>query len=634
MSQPVGPSGPAAAVVPPELAEHPRFELIRVLGRGGFGTVHQAWDRETKRLVALKVAERREAWALKRFKAEFRAAAAISHPNLASLFELHHEGSAWFIVMEYVDGVPFDEWLPSCDEPRFDATCHGVATVALRALERPSSERRRETPPTVPAPTVPDGRVADDQPVPDFSCRRFTPAELPMLRRAFRQLVDAVECLHATGHVHRDLKPSNVLVSADGDVKVVDFGLIMRCDRPERDSVELYAGTPSFMAPEVCLGLPPTPASDWYAVGVMLYLALTGVLPFEHENSVGRVARGFRGRPSELVAGVPKDLDDLCMDLLSIKPRHRPSFARLRATFADERQDGDAPGMPAAAMRSTRDWPLAVLAETLAGPRPAVGSAPRVTLIELDAGGSAAATVENALAEAVADEAAVVLRGRCSEREHLRFRALDGVVDDLAGALAGLGPIARAALMPEAELMRGLAATFPVFSGPEPVAGTSATVLEARAFEALATVLSRLGQNRRVVIVVDDLQAADPASVEPLLALIGPGGPPVEWVLSHRRAADGRPSRLVDAARRRGAGSGDERQPAVHLVSAAELDQPVEAAMQELVDLLAAAIEAEGGSHLRHGLRARESDAPPQQRRERVRDLLDRQVLHLASALG
>src|SRR6185503_9196753 len=100
------------------------------------------------------------------------------------------------------------------------------------------------------------------------------------LRMSLRQLVEGVSALHAAGIVHRDLKPSNVLVEAEGRVVILDFGLAGSEEPADRElSIDL-AGTPAYMAPEQAASKTVTTAADWYAVGVMLYEALTGRLPF------------------------------------------------------------------------------------------------------------------------------------------------------------------------------------------------------------------------------------------------------------------------------------------------------------------------------------------------------------------
>src|SRR5262249_37094450 len=104
------------------------------------------------------------------------------------------------------------------------------------------------------------------------------PAAIERLRASMGQLASGVYALHQAGKLHRDLKPSNVLVEAGGRVVVLDFGLVE--DSGGKADVGIIQGTPAYMAPEQARGEPALPASDWYAVGVMLHQALTGRLPF------------------------------------------------------------------------------------------------------------------------------------------------------------------------------------------------------------------------------------------------------------------------------------------------------------------------------------------------------------------
>src|SRR6185312_9895552 len=106
----------------------------------------------------------------------------------------------------------------------------------------------------------------------------LTPEKERRLREALAQLVEALAALHEAGRIHRDVKPSNVLVTAEGRVVLLDFGLATGFGSDHR-----IAGTPAYMAPEQIACEPLTPAADWYAVGVMIFAALTGRLPFDGE---------------------------------------------------------------------------------------------------------------------------------------------------------------------------------------------------------------------------------------------------------------------------------------------------------------------------------------------------------------
>src|SRR6188768_701762 len=263
-----------------EFGYPPRFELEAELGQGSMGVVYRARDRESSTLVALKTLTHIEPSALLRFKNEFRALADISHPHVVQLYEMVSEGDHWFFTMELLDGVDFMRWVrrgPTCDSER--------------------------------------------------------------LRSALQQLASGVLAIHAAGKLHRDIKPSNVQITSEGRVVLLDFGvvgdLVLGGEKPPSDDPIL--GTPAYMAPEQARGLPAEMASDWYAVGVMMYEALTGRRPFD-----GRPRDLLFGkpgshpvRPSALAEGVPAELESLCLSLLQHDPKLRPHGAEILACLTE-----------------------------------------------------------------------------------------------------------------------------------------------------------------------------------------------------------------------------------------------------------------------------------------------------------
>ena len=174
-----------------------RFEVERCLGSGGFGTVYQTYDRQRRAHVALKVLNRADPSSLLALKREFRSLADLSHPNLVSLYELLSEDESWFITMELVRGTEFVSFID------------GTAQFAF-AETRKSSELETG---------------ADLVILPRALRPSLSAANLERLERALYQLAKGLRYLHGEGRLHRDIKPSNVLVSTDGHVKLLDFGV-------------------------------------------------------------------------------------------------------------------------------------------------------------------------------------------------------------------------------------------------------------------------------------------------------------------------------------------------------------------------------------------------------------------------
>jgi serine/threonine-protein kinase len=262
------------------------YRLVEVLGEGGMGVVWTAEDTKLSRSVALKVLppesvgdeERRL-----RFLREARAAAAVSHPNIAAVHEIGEEGETVFIAMELVEGT------------------------TLRA------------------------RMAD--------------ARLPM-REVLRFSVEMTEALasaHQAGIVHRDLKPENVMVRPDGHVKILDFGLAkLRADeagddetpassRMETISAEMTRegrifGTAAYMSPEQARGLVVDSRSDVFSFGVVLYEMVTGISPFRNKTVTDTLSSVVRDQPrdaSEVVPEMPGELGRILHKCLEKEPAER-----------------------------------------------------------------------------------------------------------------------------------------------------------------------------------------------------------------------------------------------------------------------------------------------------------------------
>jgi len=343
-----------------------RFEVRSMLGQGGFGVVYRAFDRDLGAQVALKTLHHHNARSIYQFKREFRALADIAHPNLATLYELIQEESLWYFTMELVDGVDFLSWIRGVRNAKsrlitptpvfrdLNDTIEGSAEFLRLQSQRDASSDGEFLGATI------EGNSADlaahsenfhDLEVSTGSAPNghagihegfFTP-NLPCLYEALRQLTQGVRALHEYGKMHRDIKPSNVLVTRDGRVVLLDFGMVADmgpADSPlqllERQSdptKTTFAGTPRYMAPEQALGEELDAATDWYSVGVMLYEALSGgIAPIEGKTNLQLLLRKQSVTPVPILERAPQTppiLGKLCMDLLNTDPAKRPGAARI-----------------------------------------------------------------------------------------------------------------------------------------------------------------------------------------------------------------------------------------------------------------------------------------------------------------
>ncbi|HLK36444.1 MAG TPA: protein kinase [Polyangiaceae bacterium] len=561
-----------------------RFVIEGCLGHGGMGVVHRVRDTQRDEVVALKTMTRVDPGALLRFKREFRALADISHPNVVQLYELFSEGDDWFFTMELVEGCDLLTWIQtSLSVPPPPPSMPG--DVPTEGGDRGG---RSADPPTLPAPTELYDALLEDRP--DALSRlsrailgararvRFSIRNPARLREAFRQLAAGVRAIHAAGRLHRDIKPSNVMVTRAGRVVLLDFGVAGEY-RPGTKGERLdepLVGTPAYMAPEQAAFQPATPASDWYSVGVILYEALTRRMPFEGSTSDILLAKQqpLMAPPSALVEGVPQDLERLCVDLLGIDPRTRPTGDQVverlrpvttvrtleRSESSDDTPEGlrtlergkssdNAPDDDRApAIASITDGPFvgrraqldelhAALTASLTGP-------PGIVMLRGRSGMGKSALASRFLGGLAGRNDVLVFSGRCYEREAVPFKAVDQVIDELTRWLSRMPEDEAYSLLPQG--IHALARIFPVLRNARVVTqaadhdGEIAERLEIRrrAFAALKELIGAIAQRAAVVVHVDDLHWGDADSLQLLEALLSPPAPrPLLLVCAHRPEA-------------------------------------------------------------------------------------------------
>src|SRR6266446_1408688 len=413
-----------------------RFILRRRLGAGGMGVVYEAHDREMDKIVALKTLTRAEAAHIYRFKREFRTLADVSHPNLVSLYELMSDGRHWFFTMELVKGVTFIQYVrPEENDELTDAADNTLLGPRPRVSDTDTEAETVEFDSS--HLTYKSGEMAPLDETSLFAS--FHKLNEERLRSALRQLAEGVNRLHESGKLHRDIKPSNVLVTEEGRVVILDFGLVEDI-QPELHET-LLAGTPDYMSPEQGAQMSISKASDWYSVGVILYQALTGRLPFKGRFFEIMMRKQTRDpiQPIEINREVPRDLNELCVNLLRRDPEARPTGGEVLEALGAHTTGA----LPRFFVPSTlegafigRDQQLAALHDAFGATR----EGQTVAIYVHGNSGMGKTTLVRAFLDQLKQQApnAMVLQGRCYERESVPYKALDGVVDNLSKKLASL----------------------------------------------------------------------------------------------------------------------------------------------------------------------------------------------------
>ncbi len=278
---------PAAA---PALPSIQGYELLEVIGHGGMGVVYKARQLGLNRVVALKMVlagANASPHSLARFRTEAEAVAQLAHPNIVQIYEIGEQNACPFLALEYVGGGSLAQQL-------------------------------------------------DGTPVPPRQAAEIVLA-----------LAAAVQHAHERGIVHRDLKPANVLLLADGTPKVTDFGLAKRIGGSDvHTQPGAILGSPIYMSPEQASGALEKvgPATDIYALGVILYELLTGRPPFRGASlleTIEQVREHDAVPPRSLQPRVPRDLEIVCLKCLEKSPQRRYASAAELAEDLNRFLHGD-----------------------------------------------------------------------------------------------------------------------------------------------------------------------------------------------------------------------------------------------------------------------------------------------------
>jgi len=267
----------APAQLPDEIGRLGPYRILQVLGTGGMGVVFRAEDPALRRPVALKAMLPSLACsdsAKERFFREARAAAALKHPHIVTIFQVGEDRGAPYLAMEYLEGEPLDRRL-----------------------------------------------------------KRQPPVSIAEVLRIGREVAEGLSCAHAKGLIHRDIKPANIWLEGDkGLAKILDFGLARALDdQTHLTQSGAIVGTPAYMAPEQACGQAVDPRCDLFSLGCVLYRLTTGRLPFQGDNTLNllsALANDTPPEPASLNPAIPPELNDLVVKLLAKKPEDRPGSAQ------------------------------------------------------------------------------------------------------------------------------------------------------------------------------------------------------------------------------------------------------------------------------------------------------------------
>lgn len=260
-----------------------RYLILELIGAGGMANVYKATDVLEDRTVAVKVL--REEFLdneelVRRFKNESKAISMLSHPNIVKVYDVNFSDAVQFIVMEYIDGINFMQYLESQGKLEWKEAIHFSIQV-LRALQH----------------------------------------------------------AHDRGIVHRDIKPQNIMILRDGSIKVMDFGIARFSRSQTRTITDKAIGSVHYISPEQARGEETDAKSDIYSLGVMLYEMLTGKLPFESDSPVSVALKQISDdpqHPREIAPEIPEALEEITLKAMAKEPSDRYQSATEMLLDIDE----------------------------------------------------------------------------------------------------------------------------------------------------------------------------------------------------------------------------------------------------------------------------------------------------------
>ncbi len=265
----------------PDLVLNDRYRVIKKLATGGMAYVYLGHDMTLDRTIAIKILKQglsRDKDFREQFHQEAKAAANLSHPNIVTIHDFGYDAGKLFIIMEYVRGIDLKSYL----RRESDITLQGVLELVLQACE-------------------------------------------------------GIGYAHRAGIIHCDIKPQNMLVTHDHKLKVTDFGIARAVSAIQTDRLQSVVwGSPHYFSPEQAAGFDPTPSSDVYSLGIVLYEAVTGALPFESDDN-SELARMHQEeeppRPRSINPSIPTQLEQIILKVLSKDPSSRYRTAEQMAVI-------------------------------------------------------------------------------------------------------------------------------------------------------------------------------------------------------------------------------------------------------------------------------------------------------------